>query len=92
MGRSSPATTMKGARRWPVWTALILGAWERQVLRGEHVVVIRESLSAVAANIWRPTSVSVTIGKVVLKPGNRATHRNGYRPRRRTRGRGRSSW
>jgi putative transposase len=54
----------------------------RQVLREEHGDVIRESVRAVAQDIME-SEVSELIGaeRGERRPEDRATHRNGYRPR-----------
>jgi len=54
----------------------------RQVLREEHADVIRESVRAVAQELMQ-AEVSELIGAGHgERTGDRATHRNGYRPRR----------
>jgi transposase-like protein len=55
----------------------------RQVLREEHGDVIRESVRAVAQELM-DVEVSELIGAELgeRRPEDRATHRNGYRPRR----------
>jgi transposase-like protein len=54
----------------------------RQVLRDEHVDVIRESVRAVAREMME-AEVSELIGaELGERSEDRATHRNGYRPRR----------
>ena len=55
----------------------------RKVLRDEHADVIRESVEAVAAEMME-AEVSELIGaeRGERRPEDRATHRNGYRPRR----------
>src|SRR5947208_673085 len=54
----------------------------RQVLRDEHADVIRESVRAVAQELME-VEVSELIGaERGERPDDRATHRNGYRPRR----------
>ena len=55
----------------------------RQVLRDEHADVIRESVRAVAREIME-AEVTELIGAEhgERRPDDRATHRNGYRPRR----------
>ena len=55
----------------------------RQVLREEHGDVIRESVRAVAQELM-DLEVSELIGAELgeRRPEDRATHRNGYRPRR----------
>jgi len=55
----------------------------RQVLRDEHADVIRESVRAVARELME-AEVSELIGAEHGErcPEDRATHRNGYRPRR----------
>lgn len=54
----------------------------RQVLREEHADVIRESVRAVAQELME-AEVSELIGaKLGERTDDRATHRNGYRPRR----------
>src|SRR6266496_919805 len=54
----------------------------REVLRDEHGDVIRESVRAVAAEIME-SEVSELIGaQLGERTEDRATHRNGYRPRR----------
>jgi putative transposase len=54
-----------------------------KVLRDEHADVIRESVKAVAAELME-AEVSALIGAELgeRRPEDRATHRNGYRPRR----------
>src|SRR5215212_8664237 len=55
----------------------------RRVLRDEHADVIRESVTAIAREIME-AEVSELIGAELgeRRPDDRATHRNGYRPRR----------
>ncbi|MEJ7787091.1 MAG: transposase, partial [Solirubrobacteraceae bacterium] len=55
----------------------------RQVLRDEHADVIRESVRAVAQELME-VEISELIGAQhgERRPEDRATHRNGYRPRR----------
>src|SRR4051795_8538489 len=55
----------------------------RKVLRDEHADVIRESVKTVAHAIME-AEVSALIGAELgeRRPEDRATHRNGYRPRR----------
>ncbi len=55
----------------------------RQVLRDEHGDVIRESVRAVAQELME-AEISELIGAQLgeRRPEDRATHRNGYRPRR----------
>jgi len=55
----------------------------REVLRDEHADVIRESVRAVAQELME-AEVSELIGaeRGERRPEDRATHRNGYRPRR----------
>ena len=55
----------------------------RKVLRDEHADVIRESVKAVARELME-AEVSELIGAELgeRRPEDRATHRNGYRPRR----------
>ncbi len=54
----------------------------RQVLRDEHADVIRESVRVVAQELME-AEVSELIGaKLGERTDDRATHRNGYRPRR----------
>ena len=55
----------------------------RKVLRDEHADVIRESVKAVARELME-AEVSELIGaeRGERRPEDRATHRNGYRPRR----------
>src|SRR5437763_5612863 len=54
----------------------------RQVLRDEHADVIRESVRAVAQELME-AEVSELIGaKLGERSEDRATYRNGYRPRR----------
>src|SRR4051812_5556343 len=55
----------------------------REVLREEHADVIRESVRAVAQEFME-AEVSELIGAELgeRRPEDRATHRNGYRPRR----------
>jgi putative transposase len=55
----------------------------REVLREEHADVIRESVRAVAQEFME-AEVSELIGAELgeRRPGDRATHRNGYRARR----------
>src|SRR3954452_4916016 len=52
----------------------------RQVLREEHGEVIRESVRAVAQELME-AEVSELIGAHAASQEERATHRNGYRPR-----------
>ena len=55
----------------------------REVLRDEHADVIREAVKAVAAQLME-LEVSELVGaeRGERRPEDRATHRNGYRPRR----------
>src|ERR671929_2020232 len=55
----------------------------RQVLRDEHGDVIRESVRAVAQELME-SEICELIGAQLgeRRPEDRATHRNGYRPRR----------
>ena len=55
----------------------------REVLREEHTDVIRESVRAVAQEFME-AEVAELIGAELgeRRPDDRATHRNGYRPRR----------
>src|SRR3954451_355441 len=55
----------------------------KQVLLDEHADVIREAVKAVAAEMME-LEVSELIGAELgeRRPDDRATHRNGYRPRR----------
>ena len=55
----------------------------RRVLREEHADVIRESVKTVAREVME-AEVSELIGAELgeRRPEDRATHRNGYRPRR----------
>src|SRR5688500_19074726 len=55
----------------------------RKVLLDEHADVIREAVKAVAAEMME-LEVSELIGaeRGERRPEDRATHRNGYRPRR----------
>src|SRR5213082_1483946 len=55
----------------------------RKVLLDEHADVIREAAKAVAAEMME-IEVSELIGaeRGERRPDDRATHRNGYRPRR----------
>src|SRR5947208_4234069 len=65
----------------------------RKVLLDEHADVIREAVKAVARAMME-LEVSELIGAELgeRRPDDRATHRNGYRPRRwDTRGRGRAA-
>src|SRR5215217_8610836 len=64
----------------------------RKVLRDEHADVIRESVTAIAREIME-AEVSELIGAELgeRRPDDRATHRNGYRPRRWDTRAGRSS-
>jgi hypothetical protein len=55
----------------------------RKVLVDEHADVIREAVKAVAAELMElevSESIGVELGE--RRPEDRATHRNGYRPRR----------
>src|ERR1700754_3265487 len=63
----------------------------KRVMLDEHADVVREAVKAVAAEMME-LEVSGLIGAEhgERRPGDRATHRNGYRPRRwDTRGGGR---
>src|SRR5213596_429611 len=67
---------MAGAQRMTIEEVV------RQVLRDEHADVIRESVRAVAQELME-AEVSELIGaKLGERSEDRATHRNGYRPRR----------
>src|SRR3954466_11250379 len=76
---------MAGAERMTVEEVV------RRVLREEHGDVIRESVRLVAQELME-AEVSELIGaQRGERSEDRATHRNGYRPRGGTRGRVRSS-
>src|SRR2546423_13583837 len=67
---------MAGAQRMTIEEVV------RQVLRDEHADVIRESVRAVAQELME-SEVSELIGaQLGERTEDRATHRNGYRPRR----------
>src|ERR671931_1279905 len=67
---------MAGAQRMTIEEVV------RQVLRDEHADVIRESVRAVARELME-AEVSELIGaELGERSEDRATHRNGYRPRR----------
>ena len=72
----------KGGRRWPARFRMTVTEVVRQVLREEHGDVIRESVRAVARELMN-LEVSELIGaELGERTEDRATHRNGYRPRR----------
>jgi len=52
----------------------------KQVLLDEHADVIREAVKAVAAELEVAELIGAGHGE--RRPEDRATHRNGYRPRR----------
>ena len=55
----------------------------RKVLLDEHADVIREAVKAVAAELMElEVSELIGAGRGERRPEDRATHRNGYRPRR----------
>src|ERR671922_1446303 len=55
----------------------------REVLLDEHADVIREAVKAVAAEMMElEVSELIGAGRGERRPQDRATHRNGYRPRR----------
>src|SRR4051812_40830708 len=62
---------------------MTIGEVVQKVLRDEHADVIRESVRAVAAELME-AEVSQLIGAELgeRRPEDRATQRNGYRPRR----------
>jgi len=64
------------------WDRMTIEEVVRQVLRDEHGDVIRESVRAVAQELME-SEVSELIGaQLGERTEDRATHRNGYRPRR----------
>src|SRR5215208_5948633 len=75
--RRTGAPAMAGADRMTVEEVV------RKVLLDEHADVIREAVKAVAAELME-LEVSELIGaeRGERRPDDRATHRNGYRPRR----------
>src|SRR5689334_17067189 len=75
--RRKGAPAMAGADRMAIEEVV------RKVLRDEHADVIRESVTAIAREIME-AEVSELIGAELgeRRPEDRATHRNGYRPRR----------
>src|SRR4029450_11690564 len=55
----------------------------RKVLLDEHADVIRDAVRAVCAEMMElEVSELIAAGRGERRPGDRATHRNGYRPRR----------
>jgi putative transposase len=54
----------------------------RKVLRDEHADVIRESVRAVAQEMMEAEVTDLVGAKLGERTEDRATHRNGYRPRR----------
>src|SRR3954471_8173991 len=72
----------KGGAAWPV-PRMTIEEVVRKVLLDEHADVIREAVKAVAAEMME-LEVSELIGAELgeRRPEDRATHRNGYRPRR----------
>src|ERR687895_2295340 len=75
--RRKEAPAMAGADRMTIEEVV------RKVLLDEHADVIREAVKAVAAELME-LEVSELIGaeRGERRPQDRATHRNGYRPRR----------
>src|SRR3954468_8533440 len=75
--RRKGAPAMAGADRMAIEEVV------RKVLRDEHADVIRESVTTIAREIME-FEVSELIGAELgeRRPDDRATHRNGYRPRR----------
>jgi putative transposase len=75
--RRKEAPAMAGADRMTIEEVV------RKVLLDEHADVIREAVKAVAAEMME-LEVSELIGAELgeRRPDDRATHRNGYRPRR----------
>src|SRR5881409_413982 len=76
-GSTERAPAMAGADRMTIEDVV------RKVLLDEHADVIREAAKAVAAEMME-LEVSELIGaeRGERRPDDRATHRNGYRPRR----------
>jgi hypothetical protein len=75
--RRKEAPAMAGADRMTIEEVV------RKVLLDEHAGVIREAVKAVAAQMME-LEVSELVGaeRGERRPEDRATHRNGYRPRR----------
>src|SRR3954469_8980196 len=75
--QSKGAPAMAGADRMTIEEVV------KKVLLDEHADVIREAVKAVAAEMME-LEVSELIGaeRGEDRPDDRATHRNGYRPRR----------
>jgi putative transposase len=75
--RRKEAPAMAGADRMTIEEVV------RKVLRDEHADVIRESVETIAREIME-AEVAELVGAELgeRRPDDRATHRNGYRPRR----------
>src|SRR5437660_12046796 len=67
---------MAGAQRMTIEEVV------RQVLRDEHADVIRESVRAVAQELMEAEVCELIGARLGERSEDRATHRNGYRPRR----------
>src|SRR5213078_2966632 len=79
----STATTRKEAPAMAGADRMTIEEVVKRVLLDEHADVIREAVKAVAAEMME-LEVSELIGAELgeRRPEDRATHRNGYRPRR----------
>src|SRR3712207_2249126 len=75
--RRKEAPAMAGADR------MTMEVFVRKVLLDEHADVIREAVTTVAAEMMElEVSELIGAGRGERRPQDRATHRNGYRPRR----------
>src|SRR3954469_6636846 len=79
----STATTRKEAPAMAGADRMTIQEVVKKMLLDEHADVIREAVKAVAAEMME-VEVSELIGaeRGERRPDDRATHRNGYRPRR----------
>ena len=64
------------------WDRMTIEEVVRQVLRDEHGDVIRESVRAVAQELMESEASELIGAQLGERTEDRATHRNGYRPRR----------
>src|SRR3954464_7198807 len=79
----SRATTRKEAPAMAGPDRMTIEEVVKQVLLDEHADVIREAVKAVAAEMMElEVSELIGAGHGERRPEDRATHRNGYRPRR----------
>jgi transposase-like protein len=79
------ALRRKRRRQWPAVAGrdrITIEQVVRQVLREEHGDVIRESVRAVAQELMEANVAELIGAEHGERTEDRATHRNGYRPRR----------